>query len=297
MFRIVFAFSVLLWARFAFAGDPKFEFGKHDELKDVKDVEWVATAEAGLVLTAGNSQTKTLTAGLKASRKEGDNKLSLEASAAYARATIRQLDDKNGNGMIDDASEIESVTTTTAETFAGKLRYDRFLTDLDSVFAAALASRDLPAGKESVFGAQIGYSRRLYKTKEIEAVGEIGYDFSRENLIVGSPIAIHSVRAFLGYKQALAEATALDASVELLTNLNKETLPTGKDGSAFNDTRVNAKASITAKVGKSLSVQTAIELRYDNRPGPLAIKNLAMGFVPEAEALDTIIKASLIYAF
>jgi hypothetical protein len=294
---IVFALVLVVCARPAFAGDPKFEFGKKDDLKDVKEVEWAATAEAGLVITTGNSETRNVTAAVKASRKDGDNKLSIEGSVAYVRATIRQLNDMNGNGLIDDPSEIQSVTTTTAETLAGKLRYDRFLTEFNSLFVAALAARDVPAGKESVFGGQLGYSRRLYKSKEIEAVGELGYDFSRENLVVGSPVAIHSVRLFAGYKQTLTEGTALDTSVELLTNVNKETLPTGKDGSAFKDTRVNAKFAVLSKLGKALSVQTAVELHYDNRPGPLAIKNLAMGFVPEAEALDTIVKASLIYVF
>src|SRR5262245_37724433 len=269
MFRIVFAFSLVMWARPARAGDPKFEFGKRDDLKDVKEVEWAAAAEAGVVFTAGNSETRTVTAGLKASRKDGDNKLSLEGSVAYARAAIRQLADNNGNGLIDDASEIQTVRTTTAEMFAGKLRYDRFLTDFNSLFVAGLASRDLPAGKESVFGAQLGYSRRLYKSPCIEAVGEVGYDFSRENLVVGSPIAIHSARIFAGYKHTVATGTTLDASVELLTNLNKETLPTGKDGSAFKDTRVNGRGAIASKLNKSLSVQTAIEIHYDNRPGPL----------------------------
>ena len=35
----------------AFADDPKFEYGKSDDLKDVKAVQWKASAQAGLVLT------------------------------------------------------------------------------------------------------------------------------------------------------------------------------------------------------------------------------------------------------
>ena len=61
------------------------------------------------------------------------------------------------------------------------------------------------------------------------------------------------------------------------------------------DTRVNGHLGISAKLTRSLAVQTALDIKYDNRPGPLAIKNLAMGFVPEAANLDTIMKASLIY--
>src|SRR5262249_22718832 len=156
------ALAVLMITSPAFADDPKFVYGDVKDVKDVKKVEWSASAEAGLVLTTGNSETTTATGGIKAARKSGDNKLSLEASAAYAKSGLWVIKDKNGNGMIDDSSEITTVETVTAETLAGKLRYDRFLTDFNSLYAALLAARDVPAGKESVFGGQLGYSRRLY---------------------------------------------------------------------------------------------------------------------------------------
>ncbi len=47
----------------------------------------------------------------------------------------------------------------------------------------------------------------------------------------------------------------------------------------------------------NLAIQTSVEAKFDNRPGPLKIANLAPGFVPEASSLDTIMKASLIYSF
>ena len=83
--------------------------------------------------------------------------------------------------MIDNDGEITSQTTVTAETLAGRLRYDRFLTEHNSLFVAALASRDVPAGKDAVLGAQLGYSRQLYKTETAEAVAEFGYDYSHED--------------------------------------------------------------------------------------------------------------------
>jgi hypothetical protein len=287
--------SVVLAAAPAFA--QKFEYGKFDDVKDVKDVEWKATAEAGLVFTTGNSETTTATGGLKASRKTGKNKLSLEASGTYARSGLWLLEDANGNGMIDDESELVAVETTTAEMLAGKLRYDRFLTDLNSLFVATLASRDVPAGKELVVGGQLGYSRSLYKSKAALTLGEVGYDFAREDLVAaGDAVSIHSVRAFVGHKATMTEGADVDASLELLTNLNGLTLPTGPCG-AFTDTRLNAKIAVSAKIGMNLAVQTSIEAKYDHCPGPLGIKNLAMGFVPEASSLDTIMKASLIYTF
>ena len=177
---------------------PKFEFGKSEEVEKVKVVEWTAQAEAGIVFTTGNAETTTVSAGLKASRKTGFNKLSIEGSMTYAKSGTRVLVDNNGNGMIDDESEITTVDTTTAETYAAKLRYDRFLTKFNSLFVAALASRDKPAGKEKALGFQVGYSRQIYKTEKAEAVAEIGYDFSREDLTAGKSLSIHSARVFLG---------------------------------------------------------------------------------------------------
>ncbi len=289
-----------LGAGVAEADDPKFDFAKPEPTPDepaTPDVEWNANAEAGAIFTTGNSQTTTMTAAFKTSRKAAMNKLALEASAAYARSAIRTLVDQNGNGLVDNEAEIDSVKTTTAETLGSKVRYDRFLTQHNSLFVAVLGSRDLPAGKELVLGAQVGYSRLLYKSTKTEVSSEIGYDFSREQLTVGDPVAIHSARAFAGAKSTMSEGVDAEGSIELLSNLSEETLPTGKDGSAFKDTRVNAHVALSAKVGKDLAVQTAFDVKYDNRPGPLAIKDLAPGFVPEATKLDTILKASLIYTF
>jgi hypothetical protein len=294
---------LVLGARTAAADDPKFEYGKHDDVKDVKGVDWMAAAEAGLVLTTGNSETTTASGGLHISRKTGANKLSLDASAAYARSSLRVISDMDGDGMIDRPSEIQTVSSLTAETLASKLRYDRFLTEFNSLYIAALASRDVPAGKQSVLGGQVGYSRRLYKSTTAETVAEVGYDFSRENPVVGPTISISSARAFIGHKAVMTEGATLDASIELLTNLNHENLTTTDDlgnpvdGSAFKDTRVNSKVAISAKIGLNLAVQMSLELKFDNRPGPLPIKDLAMGFQPEAAAFDSIMKASFIYTF
>jgi hypothetical protein len=291
---VLFALAILA---LPVAADPKFEFGKAEEVEKVKEVEWTAAAELGLVFTTGNSETTSLSAGLKSSRKTGQNKLSLEGSVTYAQSSVLVLDDINGNGLVDNELEITTQTTTTAETLTSKVRYDRFLTKFNSLFVAMLASRDLPAGKESVLGAQVGYSRQIYKSKTAEAVAEIGYDFSRENLVIGDPLSIHSARGFLGYKSEMTVGTNLDASLELLSNVVGVTLPTGEDGGPGRDTRLNARIAISSKIGKNLAVQTSLEMKYDHRPAPLGIKNLAPGFVPEASSIDTIMKASLIYSF
>ena len=296
--------AVLVTVSPAFADDPKFVYGKHDDVKDVKkDVEWNATAEAGAIFTTGNSETTTITGGFHASRKTKDNKFALDGSIAYARSGLRGLNDLNGNGTVDGPNELITVETTTAETYATKARYDRYLDSTDSLFIAALASRDIPAGKENVFGGQVGYSRQIHKTKISESLAEIGYDYSHEALVSGASNSIHSARLFVGYKSKLTEGTDLSTSMELLTNLNHETLTTAAGrpdyGSAFKDTRLNIHLEVSAKVGKNLAFASSIDAKFDNRPAPLALPGLmlATDYVPEATKLDTIMKASLIYTF
>src|SRR5688500_13138758 len=193
MFRLTLTTALICAASStAFAQNPKFEFGKAEEVAKVKGTEYTASAEAGLVFTTGNSETTTITAGAKASRKTGQNKVSAEGNVTYARSAVRVGEDMNMNGTIDNASEIVTKSSTTAEQLAIKTRYDRFLTESNSLFIAALASRDLPAGKEAVYGGQLGYSRQLYKSKTAEAVGEFGYDYSHEDLVAGDAVEIHS---------------------------------------------------------------------------------------------------------
>ena len=101
----------------AFADDPKFDYGKPADVKDVKDVEWHASAEAGAIFTTGNSETTTATGGIHASRKAKGNKFAIDATFAYAKSSVRVINDLNGNGVIDGPDEITTQETTTAETF------------------------------------------------------------------------------------------------------------------------------------------------------------------------------------
>ena len=170
--RVMFA-AILLTAGPALADDPKFEYGKADDVKDVKVPVWTGTAEFGLLFTTGNAETTSISGGFHTSRKAGDNKLALDATGAYAKSGVAVLNDLNGNGLIDNQNEIVTAETITAEQLWSRLRYDRFLTDYNSLYIAALAARDTPAGKLSQIGGQAGYSRQLYKSKIAETVAEI----------------------------------------------------------------------------------------------------------------------------
>jgi hypothetical protein len=294
----VLAFSTILTLTATAAAQtpaPAFSYGKADDVKDVKAVDWTAVAEAGFLMTTGNSETTTISAGGTATRLDPKNKLVLAVALAYARSNVQVPDDADGNGLIGPG-EIAEEATTTANSWQVKLRYDRFLTGFDSLYASGAIGADVPAGKELVGGGQVGYSRRLYKTEKHEVVAEAGYDFTYEDLTVGDPLAIHSARVFSGYKGTVRADTAVEASVEALSNLNTlQTLP--EESGPMEDTRVNGIAGLTTKLTAAVSFSFSFTIKYDRAPAPRAPFPGFMyepGFVPLSDTIDTITKASLI---
>ena len=275
---------------------PKFEYGKADEVKDVKATEWDATAEAGLVFTTGNGRTTTITAGAKASRKQKENKFSLEAAATLARASNLVAKDLNGDMMLN-ANEVERQDSTSAQNYLVKLRYDRFLSEFNSIFIAALGGGDVVAGKDFAGGGQLGYARLLYKTERHELSAELGYDFSYEDYVddAADALSIHSARGLVGYKGKLSDTTSVDASAEVLANVNEQS----DTVAAFEDIRANLVGNISAKLSKSMALSFGIAAKFDNVPAPLSIKGFALDAnnPPEALKLDTTTKASLIITF
>ncbi len=295
----------------AYADDPKFEYGKAEELKDIKAVVWKAAAQAGFIFTSGNSHTTTFSAGANASRKEGDNKLSLEATAAFGKSELRVVNDAN-NDMLVAPDEIQVVNAETTNNYMLRARYDRFLTTHDSLFVTARVGADKIAGKTLIAGGQIGYSRLLFKTVTQELASEVGYDFSHERYAANDvdPLSIHSARLFVGYKGKLGVETSLGAALEWLTNLNAEkTAPNDRNGDgnaandlpgvdAFKDNRLTGKLELTTKLRNNISFQFSVTGKLDSAPAPLPnikdTKGYAVGFQPIAEELDTITEAQLI---
>ncbi len=286
----------------AHAGDPAFEYGKHDDVKDVKKVEWKVSAQAGLLLTTGNSRSTTTSGSLTASRKEGNNKFQLDVNGAFARSTIIIATDVNGDMMVQP-SEIHHAQVTTTKAYLVKARYDRFFTEHNSAFVTGRIGADFPAGKEHIGGGQLGYSRQIFKNVVHEVVAEAGYDFSYESYLAPGTeaLSIHSARLYAGYTGTLTKDTGVLLTVEALLNLNSEKNPTGgAEIGALDDTRVNAKTGLTTKLYKNISFRFTFTAKYDNAPAPAPTIGgipYAMGFVPLADKLDTITEITLIVNF
>jgi hypothetical protein len=281
------------------AQEPKFAYATGEEKTEgekTTDVEWKADAAAGLLLTTGNSRVTTLSAAAHASRKAHKNKFAAEAALAYARSSIFLAVDDDASGTIEE-DEISRPSQTTARLWGVKGRYDRYLTTHNTVYGAAGLGGDRPAGKDLVANAQVGYSREVYAEGPHLVLAEAGYDFTYEDLVVGSGVSIHSARLFAGYTGKLQSETALEASGEGLFNLNSYDNAAG-EVDAFGDNRLTGKLAVSTQLFGDLAFRFAFEARFDSAPAPrppFAIP-FAPGFVPVAEELDTKTEATLIYS-
>src|SRR5262249_24502657 len=171
--------------RVAFAqAEPKFTFAKPEEVKpEAPPVEWKVQAKGGLNLTSGNSQTTNVTAGLTASRKQGNNKLGLDGGVAYGRSNINVATVDTTDPMNPVITDLSRQEVTTTNNWFTRGRYDRFFTANNSGYVSALAAADRIAGNTFAGGGQIGYSRQLLKTDNNLLVAEIGYDLSYESYV------------------------------------------------------------------------------------------------------------------
>jgi hypothetical protein len=280
--------------------DPKFAHGSGDELAELEkasEIEWKAGAQAGLILTTGNSRTTTVSAGAKASRKANKNKVAVEATTAYIRSGIYLANDADMDGDIGPG-EFSRLQQTTAKAWDIKTRYDRFLSDKDALYLTGVAQANEPAGKKFVGGGQAGYSRTAYKDDKNELVAETGYDFSYEKPVVGDGFANHSLRVFLGYQGKLSEKTGLDTSVEGLFNINELDTPTGP-AKRFEDARINGNLSFTTELFEDIAFRLGFTAKYDNVPSPFPSFDTPFeaGYVPPADELDTKTEATLIINF
>jgi hypothetical protein len=320
---IMVAVAAALTPAFAFAqAEPKYEFAKVDAPKPDAPpvVEWRAQIKGGALVTSGNSEVKSGTLGLTASRKEGSNRLTLDGALAYGRTSTFNPVVDTTLPMMPVVTSLGRTEVTSTNTWGAKGRYDRFFTTNNSGYASAQGAGDKIAGKTFFGGGQVGYSRQLLKNAMNLVVAELGYDFSYERYVQQpgktlDPVDVHSARLFAGETLTLSKETGITASVEALLNVNKEGKAlnhnTGTPGvDPLKDTRIIGKLGLTTTVWKALSVAFGFTLRYDQNPAPLPIPTLAppgstfaptiapaTNGVPFAETLDTLTEATLIYTF
>lgn len=299
--------------------DPSFQFGK---LEEVKAAVWKASAQAGLLLATGNSNSLTVSAGGSVSRVDLHNKIALDLEGRFGRTTVFAAKAglptaMDGTALVSSYDDITTATAISTQYWSAKLRYDRFFSKNNLGYIAAQVAGDQPAGKQVFGGGQIGYSRQIYKSERNEFTGELGYDFTFIEFSSPperNPVFIHSLRLAFGHALTLSKDTSVNTAIEGLFNLNVYNSPGFTDPiTPFQDTRINFKTALNTKLHKNVSFRFSFKVRFDNVPAPrppipgttygidpttkTPENPLGTTFTPIAERVDTLSEAALIVNF
>lgn len=243
-------------------------FDTAKQAADEKDAT-EAKIQAGALVSTGNSRSLATTALGQLRTRRGDNELNFAAAANYARA----------------AAAAGAPVKTTMENYQGRLRYDRFVSDQVSLFAALSGRRDRFQGLDLRLNVDPGIAYYFVADPKQQLWGELGYDLQydvrRQGAIdqavaaggaLGKTKTRHSARGFLGYRNTLNEHATFNTGIEYLQGIPKT-----------ENWRLNWDASLTVALDTKFSLGTTFSLRYDHNP------------LPAIESLDTVTAINLIY--
>ncbi len=242
--------------------------------EDAKETGWKAEAKAGLLWLAGNSDSTSLSAGLKISRDAAWQRYSLTASYAFSKSRAYTV----GPGtppVISSLDQLGTESTLSARLWNVSPRFDQWFIRRGapgdtSLYVAGNIASDYAAGKKLFGGAQLGVSTLIIKAGAHSLTGEIGYDFTYLQPYQGDGYSIHSIRAALGYVWEISKTTKFTAGAEYLVNINQESGapdPVNIDHvSAFEDHRVNGLVGLTTQIYDRLSLNVSWTGRYDAKP-------------------------------
>lgn len=204
---------------------------------------WAGGGNLGIALARGNADTSNLALGFNAARPTPNDKLSLAASSLYATNTT--------NG----------VSTTSADSFAGSLRYDRNLTKRVFAFVLMAGSYDHAQALDERLNPSAGLGFHVIATKvtTLDLLGGIGY--THEHYSTG--ITNHLINATLGEEltHQLSASTSLVQDIYFFPDFNKA-----------GNYRANADFGVATKLHGALSWNLNFADRYVTNP-PAGKKN------------------------
>lgn len=212
------------------------------------------TGELGGSYVSGNANFYTVNGLLNASHKVKMNKVSAVAGVNVGGAKVTDLD---ADGVPDlDPEDVEF--TESARRLYADLRYDRFLSDKDSVYALAGAFHDPFVGYDLRSHEQLGYSRLLVKNDKTEFRGELGADLAQENYVEGIDPNYQNIlaaRVLLGLNQKFNDKVSFSDVFETYENvLTPE------------DVRILNTAALTSTLSGKFSIKLSHALIFDNVP-------------------------------
>ena len=190
-------------------------------------------SRAGVVLTTGNSKSKTFDLSQKNSYEWNSSKIGLLST--YMRTV---------------SSGVES-----ARRWSLGLRYDYLFTTQWAAFISELVEGDKYAGFKQRYSTDIGGKYSIIKNEKDEWLAETGYRHQLENQTNGKQTKTSFVRLFSQFEHKWNKAVSTKLWIEFLQNLRT------------NDDRfINSELSQKAALTEIFSVQLAYLVRYRKLP-------------------------------
>ncbi len=254
---------LLLAALPVHAQDDLAEFAKADTAaEEAKKPDTDLSAELGGAVVSGNAIYYSVNASLAAAHKWQKNKLDLKGGANYSSGKV----DAAGDGVLD-ATDRAAANQTLAKKFYGDLRYDRYLSEKDALYAWVGALHDPFAGYDVRVHEQVGYARTFVSDDTTRFSGEFGIDWAHEFFVEAQADGTNFLedsdtyenvlagRVGLSFSHAFNESVSFTDNVETYVNvINPE------------DVRVLNTAALNTKMSDVFSLKLSNQLTFDNVP-------------------------------
>jgi putative salt-induced outer membrane protein YdiY len=251
------AVLVTLLSSASYAEESEFVGTEAPPAEEKEAPESKLSAELGTAFATGNAIFYTVNGTINASHEWQRNKLGIVGGINLGAAKA----DTDGDGLLS-AAERSADYAQNVKRYYGDARYDRFLTDSDSLYVLAGAFHDPFAGYDLRSHEQIGYSRRLLKNSATELVAELGFDYAQENytdeaIAAGSePYQdVFAARVMLGLQHKFNDNVSLSDTLEVYENVIDT-----------DDLRILNTAALTAGLSGKLSLKLSHNLIFDNVP-------------------------------
>ena len=242
----------LPFARPAFGWDDVFE----ETVKTAEEVDGPQSdlsSELGGTSIGGNTEMALIYTKIDGGHRWGWNALSAKGRAELGRSIV----DSDADGILTDEERANGYQRT-AQELALDGRYDRFLTDIASLYGLTGWFHDPFSGYQWRVHAQAGYSRALWVTDVQELLAESGMDLARESYVDGVEPAydtIYSARGFISWSAVFGDV--IEISEEIETYLNVEDV---------DDIRLINEAGLSLRANDTLSLKTSYRIQHDTVP-------------------------------
>jgi len=249
---------LLFLAAAAFADDEIFVEPGDPLAKPVDAPEKDLEAELGGAWSAGNTDSRKLSASYAAAYRWHRNQLSSAGQLTLGSALI----DEDGDGHLSEEERTRSRVRT-AQRASGDLRYDRFLSDRNSLYVLGGGFTDPYAGYDTRFNGQLGYSHLLLfepgqDDPDTSLAAEVGVDAAREDYtdgVVPNRGVKYNARGAVGFVRVLTKSLAFGQDVEVFVNVQDP-----------KDTRLISDTAITNELTSTMSVKLSYTMTYDTDP-------------------------------